>query len=105
MLNAGEIRGLEMAWNVRSAHIIYRYLKQNEPSHVWLTNIITTRNQSRVGQSRQFNVLFPCSYFHGYKQLCTFTIPCVRNNMSDHTHRKFKVIGVNKNMTKNARSS
>ena len=32
------IRGLEIAWDMRFNHKFYRYLKHDEPSHIWRTN-------------------------------------------------------------------
>ena len=47
--NTGTICVLEMAWDISFVHTIYRYLKHDELSYIWGTNMMTMTNQPPIG--------------------------------------------------------
>ena len=85
LLSVGVIRGLEIAWDSRFTHIIYRCLKHDKPSHTWRTNALTVTNQPGVGNIRQFYIFIDL-LISPWLQTMIYLIPhpCARKDLYNH---------------------
>ena len=79
----------EIAWDMCFGHIIYTYLKYNEPSHIWPTNTLNMTNQPTGGAGLPV-LLFILLLISPWLQTILYLIPyhVLKYLYSNYTHTK-----------------